>query len=367
MCCRIETFKAIQEMKLRTGIWCSTCHGPSSHPSDLSQFHMGVSLQPRIEDGTLEDYIQTNFRDEIPADYKCGKCNGTTQPKERRSKIIYSPDNLVVSLQRYTWDGRKDSHPVRFGHVLDLNRYRHKRNIRNTTYELSAVVSHVGGAAGGHYRCTAKGPDGKWNIFDDESVTPTTKSQATNPGSGRGSWTPYILFYQRIVPEDGLEEKPKPEKKRRMHQKRRVERKPFEAQAERAEVLTEPSGILEAGNPKATADLAGLSDPVAETLPARGETPLPTTEVPEPRVRKIRLKLIHNPKPELEPVSNSGSESDSSDHEMTDADSESGLEPTTAETTVSPEPKERKVKAESKDERQEGKEKDVVREREGEL
>ncbi len=339
---RIETLRAIQEMKLTTGIWCSACRGPSSRPSYLSQFHMGVSLQPRIHDGALEDYIHTNFRDEIPADYKCGKCNGTSQPKERRSKIIHSPDNLVVSLQRYTWDGRKDSHPVRFGATLDLNRYRHKRNIRNTTYELSAVVSHIGGVDGGHYRCVAKGPDGKWNIFDDESVTPTTESQATNPGAGRGGWTPYILFYERIVPEEGFEEKPKANKSC-MHYKRRAAGRPSDTQAKNVEVSAEPSSIQEADELKSTADLFGLSSLVAETVPARAETPLPTTEFAAAPVRKIRLKLVHNREPEPKLVSNSGSGSDHSDNEINDADSESGLEPATAETTVSPEPKERKV------------------------
>jgi ubiquitin C-terminal hydrolase len=133
----------------------------------------------------------------VVTEYKCDKCKDKSQ-KQRSRQISHSPDILIIQLKRFDPLGRKDKHPIPFFSTLDLNSYRTTSNKRDSTYELSAVVSHSGSTGSGHYRCAAKGADKCWNIFDDARVTMVKANQALDPGNGKAyGWTPYLLFFQR--------------------------------------------------------------------------------------------------------------------------------------------------------------------------
>lgn len=85
--------------------------------------------------------------------------------------------------------GRKDKYPIPFSSTLDLSSYRTASNKTSSKYELSAVVSHLGGTNGGHYRCIAKGEDSCWNIFDDLRKIGAKESQALEFQCTRKSYT----------------------------------------------------------------------------------------------------------------------------------------------------------------------------------
>lgn len=58
-------------------------------------------------------------------------------------------------------------------------------------YELKSVVVHKGqSTVGGHYVAFGM-VDGAWYLFDDASVSPTTKSAVKDANA-------YMLFYARI-------------------------------------------------------------------------------------------------------------------------------------------------------------------------
>lgn len=133
--------------------------------------------------------------DEIVEDYRCEGCQDKGK-KSRTQNIQHAPDILLVQLKRFNWDGSKDSSPVSISVGLDLNRYRDTGNECPLRYELTAVIQHSGSSGFGHYICSARGPDGKWNCFNDSTVSSTDISAAVG-GKGRASFTPYMLYFQR--------------------------------------------------------------------------------------------------------------------------------------------------------------------------
>jgi ubiquitin C-terminal hydrolase len=153
-----------------------------------------VNLLPRQAKGDLQKYLHKYFSYSVEG-YKCDGCKDTA-PKQRSHWIAHSPDVLCIQLKRFDPLGRKDKHPIPFTSSLDLNPFRTCNNKTNSTYELCAVVSHLGGTSGGHYRCIAKGEDNSWRTFDDAKMIRAKQSQALDPGNGK-SWTPYLLFFQR--------------------------------------------------------------------------------------------------------------------------------------------------------------------------
>jgi ubiquitin C-terminal hydrolase len=88
-------------------------------------------------------------------DYKCENCKDTAE-KQRTRQISHSPNVVVVQLKHFDPLGRKDKHPIPFSSTLDLDSYRTAYNKISSKYELSAVVLHLRGTNGGHYRCIAK-------------------------------------------------------------------------------------------------------------------------------------------------------------------------------------------------------------------
>jgi len=155
---------------------------------------LSIELMPRIKNGQLHQYLH-KYMTYVVEDYKCDKCSDKSDKKRTRD-LSFSPDVLLVQLKRFDGLGRKDKHPVILSPSLNLNKYRTPNNKRASVYQLSAIVSHRGFLSNGHYRCTAKGPDGKWNIFDDSHISKCSENEALSPGDGKG-WTPYLLFFQR--------------------------------------------------------------------------------------------------------------------------------------------------------------------------
>ena len=187
-------FEAVHRFVLEATTHCNKCGNVSTNQNEV-EGTISVPIQPRIADGDLSKYLQKYFHDHVFG-FKCDKCKDDAK-KYRPRQIAHSPDVVLIQLKRFSAMGRKDSFPVPFSTTLDLNSYRTPGNKSNSTYDLSAVISHSGSTGSGHYRCAAKGTDEFWNIFDDSRVIPVNEKQAINPGDGKG-WTPYLLFFRRV-------------------------------------------------------------------------------------------------------------------------------------------------------------------------
>lgn len=181
--------QSIMQLALSSRITCNNCHNVSV--GDLQdELALSVSLKPRIRGGSLSSYLH-KYLDETIEGYRCEKCKAMGDV-HRVLSISHAPDILFVQLKRFGYDGRKDKLPLPIDHTLDLSPYRDPSgSMDSMEYELVASVSHSGTLNSGHYICDARGPDGRWNCYNDQycSATTLTKALRDNP--------PYLLLYQR--------------------------------------------------------------------------------------------------------------------------------------------------------------------------
>jgi ubiquitin carboxyl-terminal hydrolase 8 len=145
----------------------------------MSEYGLTVSIQDSMENSnTIENCIQSFFKkNELLEDYKCDKCKQNNVVYET-DKIVSLPENLVLSIKRFNYNGTKNSKNVSF---------RLKFKFCGAVYALYAVVNHYGGTCGGHYTSYIKKND-SWYEFDDSTITELKQIKTGNA---------YILFYKK--------------------------------------------------------------------------------------------------------------------------------------------------------------------------
>ncbi|CDW88602.1 ubiquitin carboxyl-terminal hydrolase 16-like [Stylonychia lemnae] len=170
----------------------------------------------RIEkflDKTNLFYCESCTRDKYPDAMK----KRYRTPAIRRSLMIDPPNNLVISLKRFSQTGfslSKNTKKVSFPILLNMDNYIiHRINkdddekisfYENASlddkwearyqYRLYAVVSHTGGLAGGHYIAYTSYEyrnENMWFYFSDTFVDRVSEQDVLK-------CEPYILFYKRI-------------------------------------------------------------------------------------------------------------------------------------------------------------------------
>jgi ubiquitin C-terminal hydrolase len=123
---------------------------------------------------SMDDCIAAAFDTETIDDYACEKCSGKHKATIT-TRVSRMPAVLFVSLKRFTNMGHKVR--GRIGWDLDSTRLHEHCAFRrdpftNTPndpeYETYAVIEHLGGLRGGHYRMYAR--QGDWYMYDDSSV-----------------------------------------------------------------------------------------------------------------------------------------------------------------------------------------------------
>ncbi|KAK2624355.1 hypothetical protein QTJ16_006305 [Diplocarpon rosae] len=174
--------------KYSSGVQCRACGHKSSTPNNRSHT-ISVKLQPKRP--TLSGYID-DIMEDTASGYKCDLCKKSGIAR-RYQEITYFPEILSINLERIDHNGDKNMSQPSIPISLDLNKYRSHSEISGL-YELSAVVKHAGSGQYGHYTCSARGPDGKWNKYDDSDVFPSTAAAAVR---NEKRMTPYILYYQK--------------------------------------------------------------------------------------------------------------------------------------------------------------------------
>ncbi|XP_054162873.1 ubiquitin carboxyl-terminal hydrolase 33-like [Oppia nitens] len=165
---------------------------------DWFDWFVGWILGPTV---TLQDCLSAFFSaDELRGDnmYSCEKCN-KLRNGVKYSKVLELPEILSIHLKRFRHElmySSKISTHVTFPlDGLDLSSYMACDNNSPTTYDLVAVICHLGTAASGHYTAYALNQHNQvWYEFDDQYVTSVEPQQVANCDA-------YVLFYRKSSDE----------------------------------------------------------------------------------------------------------------------------------------------------------------------
>ena len=153
-------------------------------------FNLNVPIAPEgTLDKCLELYTSTEKMDEDNAIF-----NEKTKKKEVCEKNIQFwslPEVLVITLKRFSNQGRKDQRLIDFPLTdLDLTKYIVGYDKDSYKYNLYGICNHSGGVAGGHYTAFIKNANHKWYIFND------TNCREVNLGALKTSQA-YCFFYRK--------------------------------------------------------------------------------------------------------------------------------------------------------------------------
>lgn len=146
---------------------------------------------------TLQTMVAAEFHEESIEGYACEKCSPTRTTVLRKPSLWRLPRMVVLSLKRFTPDGRKIHTPIEFsiGQTVNLQSLFSTDSpepSQHQEYECFATVDHHGIAGGGHYTAQAKSPlSEKWNLFDDE-----TAHSISEPQFGEST---YMIFLKPVA------------------------------------------------------------------------------------------------------------------------------------------------------------------------
>jgi ubiquitin C-terminal hydrolase len=132
------------------------------------------SEKPGSPAPTMNDCLSAAFNSEVIDDYSCDKCKGKHKATIT-NKLSRLPPVLFVSLKRFTNTGSKvcgrihwDLDSTNFRDYCAFRRDPFTNSSAEPEYETFAVIEHLGGLRGGHYRMYAR--QGEWYEYDDSSV-----------------------------------------------------------------------------------------------------------------------------------------------------------------------------------------------------
>jgi ubiquitin C-terminal hydrolase len=104
------------------------------------------------------------------------------------------PSVMIISLKRFTADGRKIQLPIDIPlDNLDLSKFVYGYDKDSFQYELYGICNHMGGTLGGHYTAFVKNASGKWFSYNDTDVKEINIEKSLNKNYA------YCLFYRKKV------------------------------------------------------------------------------------------------------------------------------------------------------------------------
>ena len=152
-------------------VQCSGCKRESYRWEPMTAIKGVVS--PGKSSESLADMLKAELSDEDIDGYDCEHCSPVRQKAVRKTYIWKLPKYVVVVLKRFTFDGRRINTPLTLesGDISfnDLFSKDSPEYYPNSSYSLTSIVDHHGGAQGGHYTAQCK-TKGTWHIYDDEST-----------------------------------------------------------------------------------------------------------------------------------------------------------------------------------------------------
>jgi ubiquitin C-terminal hydrolase len=116
----------------------------------------------------------------------------TYQDAYKRIQFWNFPKILVVTLKRFSYDGKKLERMVKYPvRDLDLSKYVCGYNPQSYKYDLYGVCNHFGTTMGGHYTSFVKNANGQWYHCNDSQVTPIVNENDVVTQYA------YCLFYRK--------------------------------------------------------------------------------------------------------------------------------------------------------------------------
>ncbi|KAM4564755.1 ubiquitin carboxyl-terminal hydrolase 47 isoform 2-T2 [Fundulus diaphanus] len=146
-----------------------------------------------VENGIKMFFTPTTFDGENQM--YCEKCDAKVDASTKYV-ITHHPDVLLLLLKRFDFSYKYMSY-IKINCDVDIP---HTLKIpENQTYELYAVVEHVGDLRGGHYTAIIKPKDEEpqWYTFNDTCVTPLGQNSFLDNRNTEKSSGAYLLFYRK--------------------------------------------------------------------------------------------------------------------------------------------------------------------------
>ncbi|XP_076650230.1 ubiquitin carboxyl-terminal hydrolase 35 [Halictus rubicundus] len=195
---------------------CAQCD-TSSHNTDKFRdlqlcFPEEIQENQEVSVQDLINYYLTPEKLTGENKYRCDKCMKLCDA-QRIIKILHTPTYLILILKhfRYDFDTRlrtKLRHKVMYNETIQLPVLT-PLCTTTETYQLYAAVVHSGYSVDyGHYFTYARDSKQNWYKFNDSYVSQTTFNDFKDL---KPPDTPYILFYEKSVPFDGVYDEDKPE------------------------------------------------------------------------------------------------------------------------------------------------------------
>lgn len=126
--------------------------------------------------------------------YNCSKCQQRTNATKQLS-IKKFPNTLAIQLKRFEHNSQSVKLEKYISFPMYMNMSEYSSEFRTSgkfdpqlTYELFAVVCHIGSVNTGHYVVVVKNNEGQWFKFDDSMVTLMAAEQVLQLKA-------YLLFY----------------------------------------------------------------------------------------------------------------------------------------------------------------------------
>lgn len=155
---------------------CTNCHNKNQRyePWLVIKAPIPGSTKPGSPAPSMSDCLAAAFDTETIEDYSCEKC-AAKHKATITTRISRMPAVLFVSLKRFTNSGHKvrgrigwDLDSTSFKDLCAFRRDPFTNSTIDPEYETFAVIEHLGGLRGGHYRMYAR--QGDWHLYDDSSV-----------------------------------------------------------------------------------------------------------------------------------------------------------------------------------------------------
>ncbi|XP_028998563.1 dentin sialophosphoprotein-like isoform X2 [Betta splendens] len=162
---------------------CCKCETGRSRESPL--WHLPLTLMDsNSEEYSLEDGLKQSLTDQVSCERCCSTIDVIT-----KCEVKHHPEVLVLLLKRFDFNNSnitfvKNNRAVKITRTLQMS--------ENQTYELYAVVDHVGELKDGHHAVIASLNDGRWyNYHNNTHLSPFQH------GDTEISQTVHLLFYRR--------------------------------------------------------------------------------------------------------------------------------------------------------------------------
>jgi ubiquitin carboxyl-terminal hydrolase 8 len=140
----------------------------------------------------LHDLIDAYFNDEVVDDWTCDKCNTKKNGSVKSIRQWRNPEVLVLTIKRFTHDGKKITNPIDVPQTVDMSQYTISRST-NVLYSLCAAAIHHGSYAGGHYVSIIKHNE-FWFEVDDQVARRFVQEDHMKHALQDG----YMFFYHKI-------------------------------------------------------------------------------------------------------------------------------------------------------------------------